>query len=122
MVGIEEDVGSGGMFHVFGRDTNANKDGLPLLKVVLDPLGLSKQEWDVDFGRLDEFCEGLHRDVEFLFELRLLLVTPGLRQRAHSGLERLHAPLEVIVESFEVLGESSQFGWIGNGLGHEKAP
>jgi len=52
------------------------------------------------------FLRALHRLLEFVGELRVLLVRPGVAERAETGLQRSHAVLEVAVEFFQLLGEA----------------
>ena len=51
-----------------------------LLEVVLDPLGLAEQERDVLIGGLDKPLHDDERLFEFLNELLVLLVAPGLTE------------------------------------------
>jgi succinate-semialdehyde dehydrogenase/glutarate-semialdehyde dehydrogenase len=93
-----------------------------LLEILLDTLSLPEQERDVNIRGLDEAVERFDGGIELLFKLCLLLIPPTLRERSHPRLDGLHVRLEFGVESLEILRESTKFGRIGDGLGHDMPP
>ena len=62
-------------------------DGLSLLEVVLDVLGLAEEERALVGGTLHESTEHLHGFLEFLREFRMFLVLPGVAEGGESGLK-----------------------------------
>src|SRR4051794_6757954 len=89
-----------------------------LLQVVFDPLGLPQQEGDVLGGRLNKTRQHLHRLVELLGELGVLLVAPGVAEADHLAVQGGQAGLQVGVEALQVVGEAAQLRGVNDGLRH----
>src|SRR5690348_15304830 len=89
-----------------------------LVQIFLDALGCSQQIRRVHLRKLDEFLQGLHRLFEFLGELLMFLVLPGVPQRAEAGLQEDHPILEVAVETLQLFREPPHLFRIHDCLGH----
>src|SRR5688572_14390110 len=90
----------------------------PLLKVFLDPLRLAQQIRGVLVGRLDVLGDDLHVLVEVLDEFLVLLVSPRRAQGVQLCAQRRQPLLEFLVELLEVVGETTQFDGVDDGLRH----
>jgi hypothetical protein len=71
-------------------------------------------------GGFDETIESCHGLLEFLRKPLVFLISPGRSQIDHLPMKNKQAVLKFIVELLEVVGKSSDFRWIDNGLGHER--
>jgi hypothetical protein len=89
------------------------------LQIFLDPLSLTKQEWDVLIRGLHEMPDNPHGVLEFLDEFFMLLVTPGVTQADQLPVQDQELVLQLVIELFEVMSKPLEFGWIDNGLRHE---
>lgn len=92
-----------------------------LIQVFLDPLGFAQEERRMGVGTLDEFLQDLHRVLEFLRELGVFLVLPGIAQRGKARLQERHAVLRFGVEAFEFLREAPDLARIHDGLWHVRS-
>lgn len=90
-----------------------------LLQIGLDAVGLAHEERCMHFGGLHETLEHLHGGVELLCELCLLLILPGLAERAHARSKRGHLLLDVADGPAQICCEAAQFDRVDDSLGHD---
>src|SRR5580704_3098091 len=91
---------------------------LVLVQIFFDALGFAQEIGRVLVGSLDKFFERLHGLLEFVGELHLFLILPGVAQRGEAGLEGGHAVLEVGVEFFQFGREFPDLFGVHDGLWH----
>src|SRR5262245_56553831 len=91
---------------------------LRLLQILLDQRRLFAQEAHVLMRGLQEIRQHLHRLLERLRKLPLLLVSPRCFQVPHPGIKTRHKPLQIVVESGKILGEATYLGGVYVGFGH----
>jgi hypothetical protein len=93
-----------------------------LLHVFFDSLGLAQQVRNVIFIRLDESAQQLQVLSEFFREFQVFLIAPGLAERIQLARNHAEPRLQVVIEFSQHSGESTQLGWIDNGLRHGVFP
>src|SRR6186713_2229429 len=89
-----------------------NRQSSSLLQIVLDQRRLLPQELHVLVRRFEEISQPLGGLLEGFGELSLLLVTPGLLERAHLAMQAGDEALQLVVEAIEVRRKATQFGGI----------
>ena len=77
---------------------------------------LRMQERHVLVGGFKEMLDHVQGRLEFLRELLVLLIAPGIRQARHLRVQAGYPFAQVAVELLEMVGESPQFQGINNGL------
>jgi hypothetical protein len=90
-----------------------------LLQVFLDTLGFAQQDGDVLVGRFEEVVDDVHRLLELLGELLVLLVAPGVAQADELAVQACHAIAQLGVEELEMVGEAPQLDGVDDRLGHD---
>src|SRR5262249_5573423 len=90
----------------------------PLLQVLIRPLGLAEQERNVLVGGIDEPLHDLHGLLEFLDELVVLAVPPGLPEAGELAVEHRQLVEELVVELLQPRGEPADLLRIHDGLCH----
>jgi hypothetical protein len=93
-------------------------DDSALLEIFLDPFGLAEQERDVLIGRVDEPLDHLEGLFEFLDELVVFTVAPGLAQTAELTVQRGQLRHHLVIELLEPGRKSSEIFRVNNGLSH----
>ena len=88
------------------------------MQIFLDALGFSQEIGRVLLGQLDKFFERLHRRLEFIGELLVFLVLPGVAQRAEARLEHHQPVFEVGVEPLQLVRKPPDFFRIHDCLCH----
>src|SRR6516225_9852838 len=76
-----------------------------LVEVFLDALGLSQQVRRVHLGKLDEFLQRFHRQLEFLGKLVVLLILRRVSQGAKTGLQQDHPVFQITVKALQLFRE-----------------
>src|SRR5678816_3150012 len=66
-----------------------------LVQVLFDPLRLAQQVRGMLIGDLDKFLQRFHRLFEFVGELGVFLVLPGIAQGGEARLQRNHLVLQI---------------------------
>ena len=69
-------------------------------------------------GQIDKLLQGFHGLPEFLGELFVFLVLPGVAERGKTSMEHAHSIFEVAVEALQLLGETPDFFGVHYCLGH----
>src|SRR5262249_8075163 len=89
-----------------------------LLQVLFDALCFPQEKRDVQVRGFHEGLDDVQGLREFLGELVVLLVAPGIAQISELALKRRHAIAQVRVELLQILGKTTQFIRISYGTRH----
>ena len=74
-----------------------------LLQILLDAFRLALQERDVFVGDFEEMLDHVKGHLEFLGELDVLLIAPGVAEPGHLGVQSRQPLAQVAVELLEPL-------------------
>ena len=90
-----------------------------LIQIFLDPLRLPQQIRPMLIGQFHELRQRLHRLLELLSKLYVLLVLPRIAELREARLQRGHPRLQVGIEPFQFFGEPPHLFGIHDRLGHK---
>src|SRR5207248_5482980 len=79
------------------------------------------QEGNMHGGRLHEALDDQHGLLEFLRELLVLLVAPGVAQGNKLAVQDRQAALQFVIELLEVMGKAAELLRIDDGMRHEQS-
>jgi hypothetical protein len=80
---------------------------LPLLQVLLDPIGFAQQKGNVLIRGLDKLPHGAHLRFELLDKPLMFLIAPSRRKRRQLPLATLHLVHHFRAEMLQMLNEPS---------------
>jgi hypothetical protein len=89
-----------------------------LLQVFLDAFRFALQEWHMLIGDVEKMLNDVQRLLEFLRELLMLLIAPGIAEPSHLGMQPGEALAQITIELFEMMSKTPKFQRIDNSLRH----
>ena len=89
-----------------------------LLQIFVDAFRLAHQERDMQVGNFEEMLDHVQGLLEFLRELFMLLVAPGVAQTRHLRVQARQTLAQIAVELLEMMGETPKLQGIHDCLRH----
>ena len=90
-----------------------------LLQILFDTFRLALEEWHMHVGDFEEVLDNMQRLLELLREFLVFLITPGVREARHLGVQARQSFAQVAIELFEMMGEAPKFEGVHIRLSHD---
>src|SRR5262249_7485431 len=84
----------------------------------IDALGFAQQEWNMEISGFHKSLDDLSGLLEFLDELVMLLVAPGVAQGHQLAVQHRHSTVKVVVELLQIMGKSAEFLGVDDSVRH----